>query len=172
VNILAGGNRFRILQGDLLQHRDAILTCPVNCISGVVGKGLALQFAKRYPKLKERHQMLFQSMGLKIHEPCIAYDIVERPFGMATQPIILFPTKRDWRDRSEYSYVFRGLANLLPILERELDIGGFTEIVMPSLGCGCGGLDPRVIHGMIASWTMCLPGRYSVSVYHTHESRL
>ena len=167
MKILEGGNRFRILQGDILQHKDAILVCPVNCVAGVMGAGLALAFKKRFPKLDDvhSHHCLLGTLGIGSPTMFVRYES-----GEQNRRFIFFPTKDHWRSPSEYSYIFIGLANLYKLLRGFQPEAENIEIAMPSLGCGLGGLDPRAIHGMIAAWTMCLPERFQVSVYHTHES--
>ena len=58
-----------------------------------------------------------------------------------------FPTKDDWRNPSEYSYIGSGLRWLREYL---LHSPGLS-IAIPALGCGYGGLDWAVVEGMIRS---------------------
>src|SRR5690606_35868032 len=51
--------------------------------------------------------------------------------------IVNFPTKRDWRRPSEYSYIEEGLKDLVRIIQEQ----NIKSIALPPLGSGNGGLD-------------------------------
>lgn len=113
--------------GDLLASRAQTLVNPVNCV-GVMGKGLALAFKQRFPKMYLDYQMRCRVGQVKLGIP---YLFEESEVG-----ILNFPTKGDWRTGSRLEDIVQGLEYLWAHY-REWDI---TELAVPALGCGEGGL--------------------------------
>jgi hypothetical protein len=156
--------RFRVISGDILSD-PGIPLIPVNCKPGVMGKGLAKAFADRYPGLKKHHHETVSTMGLRIGCPCIAYLIADRP-------LVLFPTKNDWRKPSRIDWILAGLGNLHGILAR-VDVmrdllsrgEDACSFAVPALGCGEGGLDFGLVGPLISAWAAGLPGCYRVTLY-------
>lgn len=77
---------------------------PVN-LMGTSGKGLALEVKRRYPKSERIYQAICKSGEFDIG------DILQVPTG-DDKFILFFPTKKHWKDPSEYSYIERGLDSL------------------------------------------------------------
>ena len=105
--------------------------CPVNTV-GTMGNGLAKYFAMRYPDVEEAYKKLCNQRILKVGHP----KLVVSNTG---QKIILFPTKQDWRNPSELSFIEEGLKTFID----ESSFGEFRtvdEIALPALGCGKGQL--------------------------------
>jgi O-acetyl-ADP-ribose deacetylase (regulator of RNase III) len=113
--------------GDLFDSRAQVLTNTVNCV-GVMGKGLALEFKKRYPALFHEYSARCARGDMKIGEPWLWED--------AEVQILNFPTKRHWRERSRLEDVEAGLE----WLAAHYGVLGIYTIAMPALGCGNGGL--------------------------------
>lgn len=108
---------------------------------GVMGKGIALQFKKRYPN------------NLKVYTKACkdgTFDTgqmlaVEDGDLMNRKLIVNFPTKKHWRSPSKYEYIETGLAALTKeIIERKI-----KSIAIPPLGCGNGGLDWKEVKSMM-----------------------
>lgn len=171
MNIVANRTNFRVVQGDILQDRAHVLVCPVNCVPGVMGAGLALQFQRRFPGLKKEQDAACRQGRLKIGVPCV-HENYARPhlIGMPECDIILFPSKDRWENKSRYSWIFMGLARLYPALASMQDGRDEVQLAMPALGCGLGGLEWDVVGPMISAWAVGLPERYRVTLYHTHGS--
>lgn len=128
-------------KGDLLQADTEALINTVNCV-GVMGKGIALQYKRRYPDMFAAYQK-----ACKRGEVAIGKMFVYET-GQLEGPkyIINFPTKKHWRSPSHLSYIDDGLIDLIHVI-RELNI---TSIAVPPLGAGNGGLDwsdvePRLV---------------------------
>lgn len=117
--------------GDLLKADVEALVNTVNCV-GVMGKGIALQFKRRYPEMFSEYEKACKRNEVRIG----SMFVVET--GELTGPkyVINFPTKRHWRSPSDLSYVDEGLKDLVQVI-RELKI---TAIAVPPLGAGNGGL--------------------------------
>ena len=117
--------------GDLL---DADVEALVNAVNtaGVMGKGLALQFKRRFPASFEAY-----AAACKRGEVATGrMHVVEMNEPAGPRYIINFPTKQHWRDPSRLEYVRAGLNALV----EEIRARGIRSIAVPPLGCGLGGL--------------------------------
>lgn len=121
------------VQGDLLKQLDVdAIVNTVNCV-GVMGKGIALQFKKKWP---DNFKLYAEACKAGLVKPgqMFIYDA-----GLLATPkfIINFPTKDHWRGRSHIEFIQDGLCDLITqIEERQI-----TSIAIPPLGCGNGGLN-------------------------------
>jgi O-acetyl-ADP-ribose deacetylase (regulator of RNase III) len=116
-----------VLQADLFDLGAQTIVNPVNTV-GVMGKGLALEFARRFPAHLDWYRAQCQNGSLDIGRPQL--DRGQQPW------ILAFATKRDWRAPSQMSFVEAGLASLV----QRLPGSGIESLAMPALGCGLGGL--------------------------------
>ena len=117
-----------------------ILVNTVNCI-GVMGKGIALEFKRRFPKYY-----------IDYKELCNAHII--RPGGIylhnITKPwIISFATKDHWKNPSELQWISDGLRKLSILLDTLKNGNQVVSIGVPALGCGNGGLDWQEVKPLI-----------------------
>ena len=121
-----------LIEGNLLEAEADALVNTVNT-EGVMGKGVALQFAKKFPEMLAAYKEACQAGKV---EPGRMH-IFERKEMFQPRFIINFPTKRHWRSRSRLDDIEAGLRALVQEIER-LHI---RSIALPPLGCGNGGLD-------------------------------
>lgn len=98
------------------------LLIPVNCV-GVMGKGLALQTAQRYPQVLAPYRQMCRDGILVPGRPQVI-SVSE------TQNLVMFPTKEHWRNASRIEWICEGFQCLY--------IQG--SVAIPRLGCGLGGL--------------------------------
>tara|TARA_R110001583_G_scaffold59123_1_gene175979 strand:+ start:2770 stop:3807 length:1038 start_codon:yes stop_codon:yes gene_type:complete len=121
------------LIGNILESDAQAIVNTVNTV-GVMGKGIALQFKKAYPNNFKAYYE-----ACKRNEVAVGKSFVTRDSNLLTgeKIIINFPTKKDWRKPSEYSYVEDGLDDLVDIIE----INQIKSIAIPPLGAGNGGLE-------------------------------
>jgi O-acetyl-ADP-ribose deacetylase (regulator of RNase III) len=119
-----------------------ILVNPVNCV-GVMGKGIALEFKKRWPERFYAYRVECTTKRLRI-----GTDFTWSAVNGGT--IINIPTKRHWRDASEYDIVEVGLSVLRVRIKA---LGKRWSVAMPALGCGNGGLDWGRVKPMI-EWSL------------------
>lgn len=127
--------------GDLLAADADALVNTVNTV-GVMGKGIALQFKKRFPQNFTAYAAACKAEQVRLGEMFV-YDsgsIVGTP-----RWIINFPTKSHWRARSRLEDVANGLDDLAKVIA-EL---GITSIAVPPLGCGHGGLNWSEVEPLI-----------------------
>jgi O-acetyl-ADP-ribose deacetylase (regulator of RNase III) len=115
------------VQGNLFESSAQVLTNAVNCV-GIMGKGIALEFKKRYPAMFCEYVARCTAGQMKMGEPWLWEDDEAQ--------ILNFPTKRHWRTPSSLEDIEAGL-RWLALKYGEL---GIYTIAMPALGCGNGGL--------------------------------
>ncbi|HEL9716985.1 TPA: macro domain-containing protein [Legionella pneumophila] len=128
-----------ITQGDLLKQKDVdAIVNTVNCV-GVMGKGIALQFKKKWPDNFSEYARMCKSGSLKPGKVHI-FQLEKSNLPLF---IINFPTKDHWKEKSKIEYIKDGLNDLIHQIKK-LNI---SSIAIPPLGCGNGGL----------SWTLVKP---------------
>src|SRR3954451_14974041 len=123
----------RVIQGDMFESGAQTLVNTVNT-EGVMGKGIALQFKKRFPDMYEDYVARCERNEVKLGQP---YIYKERLYPW----IINFPTKKHWRSISRLEDIEEGLDHL----EAHYKEWGVTSLAVPPLGCGEGGLEWRVV---------------------------
>ena len=120
--------------GDLFQSKAQTLTNTVNTV-GVMGKGIALGFKKRFPKMYEDYLRRCERGEVALGKPYLFKET------MFEQWILNFPTKEGWRTRSSLSAIQEGLA----YLREHIHEWGITSLAVPPLGCGYGGLEWSIV---------------------------
>ena len=117
---------------DILEANDVeAIVNPVNCV-GSMGKGLALQFAKRYPSIIAPYRQACRDSVLTIHNPQI---LIVNQWGLPKY-VVNLATKIHWRNQSQMAWIESGLTKLYS----ELRDRGVTSVGIPPLGAGLGGL--------------------------------
>ena len=119
-----------ILIGDMFNSETQTLVNTVNCV-GIMGKGIAAEFKKRYPEMFDDYVARCQRGEVK---PGVPY-LFKMPSLFAPQ-VINFPTKSDWRAASRVEDIEKGLK----ILVSKYKEWGIESIAVPPLGCGNGQL--------------------------------
>lgn len=129
--------------GDMFGEPAEAIVNTVNCV-GVMGKGVALEFKRRWPENFRAYKRLCDAGKLYPGKMFIFQmgDLLE---NMDRQFLINFPTKQHWKAKSKIEYVEHGLDDLAYQV-REL---GIKSLVMPPLGCGNGGLDWNDVRPLI-----------------------
>lgn len=127
--------------GNILESSAEALVNTVNTM-GVMGKGIALQFKKKFPNNYKIYKELCENKELRIGQLLVTEE--EAMFS-GKKIIVNFPTKTNWRLPSEYEYISKGLAELKRIIVEK----GIKSIAIPPLGAGNGGLDWQRVKQMI-----------------------
>lgn len=119
--------------GDLLSAPADAIVNTVNTV-GVMGRGIALQFKKRFPENFKAYER-----ACKAGEVQLGSVHIFETGAMLEQPrwIINFPTKGHWKSRSRIEDIASGLDDLVEKIA-SLQI---RSIAIPPLGCGLGGLE-------------------------------
>lgn len=116
--------------GDLLAADADALVNTVNTV-GVMGKGIALAFKKRFPENYEAYREACEQGEVRLGSMFVQATGMFRP-----RFIVNFPTKQHWKSRSRLADIDTGLAALVEVIRDE----AITSIAVPPLGCGHGGL--------------------------------
>lgn len=95
----------KILVGDILKSKAQTLINTVNCV-GIMGKGIALEFKKRFPEMFEDYVENCERKKVKSGIPYL-YRSLFPP------QILNFPTKDHWKSVSRISDIELRLQRLL-----------------------------------------------------------
>lgn len=126
--------------GNLLEAEVEALVNTVNCV-GVMGKGIALQFKKKFPEMFKAYKKACDENKVqpgRIH-------VFERDDMIGPRYLLNFPTKRHWKGKSRKDDVEAGLVALAEFIKEQK----VKSIALPPLGCGNGGLDWSEVRQMI-----------------------
>lgn len=122
-----------VIIGDLFASNAQTLVNTVNCV-GVMGKGVALEFKRRFPKMYEDYVARCTRHEVRLGQPYL--------FRHLPPPWVLnFPTKGHWRSVTKLDDIVRGLRYLIDHYEE----WGITSLAVPPLGCGNGQLEWRIV---------------------------
>ena len=117
--------------GDIFDEEADALVNSVNCV-GVMGRGIALQFKKRYP---ENFKAYKSACDRREVEPgrMFVFDTGRK----SPRFIVNFPAKRHWRGKSRIEDIEAGLV----ALSQEIRERGIESVAMPALGSDLGKLN-------------------------------
>lgn len=142
--------------GNIFDSSAQTIVNPVNTV-GVMGKGLALEFKKKYPRTFARYQYACRYAGFTCGNLLVTKE--------ADHWIMCFPTKRDWRNKSSLSYIEAGLKAFREGYEKQ----GITSAAFPRLGCGLGGLAWAQVEPLIEKYLGDLP--IDIYIYKDFEEK-
>ena len=138
-------NMIKYIHGNLFNSKAQTIVNTVNCV-GVMGKGIALVFKLRYPKMFDLYQDLCRQGLMDVGKLWLYKGEPDKPW------VLNFPTKTHWKLPSEYRYLEMGLQKFLDTYKEK----GITSIAFPLLGANNGGLDKeKVIKIMTTYLSQC-----------------
>jgi uncharacterized protein YwgA/O-acetyl-ADP-ribose deacetylase (regulator of RNase III) len=123
----------KVTIGDLFETDAQTLINTINTV-GIMGKGIALEFKRRFPEMFEDYQRRVDQSEVRLGEPYF-YPRLFPP------NIVNFTTKAHWRSVSHLSDIVNGLE----YLKAHYKNWGVTSLAVPPLGCGNGGLQWKVV---------------------------
>lgn len=126
--------------GNIFMADAEALVNTVNCV-GVMGRGIALQFRKAFPRNYDAYKAVCDRKELR-PGMVLTHELhqLHNP-----QFVINFPTKRHWKGKSLIEDIASGLEALVDEICRR----NIRSIAVPPLGCGLGGLDWAEVRPMI-----------------------
>jgi len=143
--------------GDIFRSNAQVITNTVNCV-GVMGKGLALTYKKKFPEMYNDYKNRCDRGEVNPGTPYLwENDSVQ---------ILNFPTKRHWKQKSFLPDIEEGLK----YLSQNYDELGISSIALPPLGCGLGGLNWNDVKNLINKYLGPLVD-LDVYVYEQSESQ-
>lgn len=119
----------KIIIGDITKSSAQTVINTVNCV-GVMGKGIAFEFKKKYPDMFRDYKEKCKNNEVVLGKPYIYKELFQ-------QWIINFPTKKHWRSISKISDIELGLKYLV----EHYSEWKVQSLAVPPLGCGNGQLD-------------------------------
>ena len=126
-----------VLIGNLFESKAQTLVNTVNCV-GIMGKGIAQEFSKRYPEMFKDYKSLCDRGAIRLGRPYIFKTLYDKA-------IINFPTKKHWRSGSRVEDIINGLDYFI----KKYRDWGVTSAAFPPLGCGNGGLEWDIVGPMM-----------------------
>ena len=130
---------------DMFKSNAQVLINPVNCV-GAMGKGLALDFQKKYPGMNIAYK---QDCNLGLYKPgtCRLYHVGNG------QWVANIASKDHWKNPSKKEWVVEGIKNLVKELHARESFSAngnhFHSIAIPKIGCGLGGLNWKDIRPLV-----------------------
>lgn len=121
-----------VKNGNLFEADAQAIVITVNCV-GAMGKGVALEFKKRWPHLFNIYYKRCRAGKINPGE-ITKNEVFQIGNGRYA---ILMPTKFDWRKPSELQWIKSGVKDLRKIVDQFC----LETVAMPPAGCGNGGLD-------------------------------
>ena len=151
--------------GDIFSSQAEAILNTLNCV-GVMGKGIALEFKKRWKNNFKAYKKLCDAKMLRPGKMFI-YDTSDLlTEGQSAQRYLInFPTKDHWRGKSKFSYIAEGLDDFIVQIQER----GIRSVAMPPLGCGNGGLDWAEVRELIEQKLSSVDG-VSFHVYGPKEN--
>lgn len=147
------------IEGNLFNSPAKVIVNAVNTV-GVMGKGIALEFKKRYPSMFEKYKRACENHSLTIGKLMLVTEI--------DHMILLFPTKESWRKPSKLIYIEKGLINFCNnYAERNI-----TSIAFPKLGCGNGELVWQDVKILMEKYLKSLPINVYIYLGNNVESEI
>lgn len=116
------------LESSVFDSPAQTLVNTVNTV-GVMGKGIAKEFKRRYPAMYDEYRKLCDQHALKVGQLHL--------WRADVRWVLNFPTKTTWRFPSKVEYIQIGLEKFATSYKTL----GITSVSFPPLGCGNGNLD-------------------------------
>lgn len=134
----------KYIEGNIFDSPAQVIVNTVNTV-GVMGKGLALSFKKRYPEMFESYKKSCEKHQLTIGKLMLWYA--------PDHWLLLFPTKENWRNPSKLEYIEKGLDKFVKTYVDK----NITSIAFPKLGCGNGELKWTDVKPLMEKYLKDLP---------------
>ncbi len=123
----------KVLIGNLFDSSAQTWVNTVNCV-GIMGKGIALEFKKRFPEMFKDYAVRCEKKLVKLGQPYL-YKTLLPPW------ILNFPTKDHWRSTAKLDDIVKGLE----YLNLKYSAWEIQSLAVPPLGCGEGQLEWRIV---------------------------
>lgn len=121
-------------KGNIFNSQNQTIVNTVNCV-GVMGKGIALVFKLRYPKMYDIYKEHCKNQLVGIGKLWLYKGEPSAPW------VLNFPTKFHWKYPSKLEYIEKGLQKFVDSYKSQ----GISSIAFPLLGTHNGGLDKKIV---------------------------
>ena len=130
---------YREYRGNLFASRAKCLVNTVNCV-GVMGKGVALEFRRRFPAMFEDYKRTCKAGELRPGQIL--------PYRKGHPWVLNFAVKDDWKHPSKLEWVESCLAKFVARYRRL----GIDSVALPWLGAMNGRLEWESVHSLICAY--------------------
>jgi len=165
-----------LVEGVMFFSEAQTITISVNTV-GIMGKGLASRTRYQFSDVYVHYEDLCRSHKLKMGRPqlykresSLDYELADEPRtlpnGNSEKWFLLFPTKRDWKERADIVRIEEGLKWLTDNYKKE----GIKSLAIPALGCGLGRLEWRDIGPLMCRYLKTLD--VTVVIYLPAEKKV
>jgi O-acetyl-ADP-ribose deacetylase (regulator of RNase III) len=125
------------IEGDLFNY-DGLYSYAHGCnCKGAMGKGIALEFKKRFPEMYKEYKILCEKKEFKLGDVFMYNSFPYCIFNLATQ--------ESWTTKAKLSSIEESLSKML-ILGEENNV---KKIGLPRIGSGLGGLNWEDVKSII-----------------------
>jgi O-acetyl-ADP-ribose deacetylase (regulator of RNase III) len=131
-------SNIKVIKGNIFNTKAQVIVNTVNCV-GVMGKGVALVFKLRYPKMFNIYQDYCSQKYIEIGKLWLYKAEIDKPW------VLNFPTKIHWKYPSKIEYIERGLIKFAETYEEKK----IKSIAFPLLGTHNGGLDKQEVTNLM-----------------------
>lgn len=146
--------------GNIFDSHAMALVNPVNTV-GVMGKGLALEFKRRFPINYDFYWEACHAGEVRTGEIFAVGELADNEWGKCF--IFNFPTKTHWREKSSYAHIESGLRDL----RRLLILNKLSSVAIPALGCGLGELNWTIVKQLMLEKLANLD--VDITIYEPHN---
>lgn len=129
------------IKGNIFNTKAQTIVNTINCV-GVMGKGIALVYKLRYPKMFDVYQEYCSSKYIAIGKLWLYKGDKSEPW------VLNFPTKYHWKYPSKMEYIEQGLQKFIETYKGK----GIESIAFPLLGAHNGGLDKDDVYNMMEKY--------------------
>ena len=142
---------YQEISGNIFNSKADALVNTVNCV-GVMGKGIALEFRRRYPKMFEEYKDICQKNQLKPGQIL--------PYIKQTPWVLNFAIKKHWKFPSKIEWI----ESCLDKFVKNYQAMGIKSVALPWMGAMNGGIHLEQIKAITRKYLSHLPD-ISVEVY-------
>jgi O-acetyl-ADP-ribose deacetylase (regulator of RNase III) len=142
---------YQEISGNIFNSKADALVNTVNCV-GVMGKGIALEFKRRYPKMFEEYKNICQKNQLKPGQIL--------PYRKQTPWVLNFAIKEHWKFPSKIEWI----ESCLDKFVKNYQAMGIKSVAFPWMGAMNGGIPLEQIKAITRRYLSHLPD-ISVEVY-------
>ena len=130
-----------VIKGNIFNTKAQTIVNTINCV-GVMGKGIALVYKLRYPKMFDLYSEYCKSKLIGIGKLWLYKGEEDAPW------VLNFPTKYHWKYPSKMEYIEKGLQKFVDTYKEK----GITSIAFPMLGTNNGGLDKVEVQQLMGKY--------------------
>ncbi|MGI6717937.1 MAG: macro domain-containing protein [Bacteroidales bacterium] len=130
-----------IKKGNIFNSKAQTIVNTINCV-GVMGKGIALVYKLRYPKMFDLYSEYCKANLIEIGKLWLYKSEENVPW------VLNFPTKFHWKYPSKIEYIEKGLQKFIDTYKEK----GIKSIAFPLLGTHNGGLDKTEVISLMETY--------------------